>query len=112
MATIRVTEALHQLIKRTARHVGLVDSVVIRKTARGITRGRPVVHFDVSEMYYQNPEKVIRVRDFTMPPGITPEEFRKLLAMRCMEELAKKPMPRPDYPGPKEGGYIIEETEE
>ncbi len=111
MSTFRVTEELHNLITRTALHVGLDASTVIRKTARGIRRGRPVVLFHVSEMYYKNPGKVIRVRDFSMPPGIDPEQFRKLLAMRCMEELQKTKMHRPQFREVEGVDYIIEETE-
>jgi hypothetical protein len=111
MSTFRVTEELHHLITRTALHVGLDASTVIRKTARGIRRGRPVVHFHCAESYYKNPVKVIRVRDFTMPPGIEPEQFRKLLAMRCMEELQKQKITLPTFREVEGVDYIVEDTE-
>lgn len=111
-ATFRVTKELHRLLKQTAKHTGLDVSDIIRRTARGVQRGRAVVQFDITELYYKHPGEVIRVRGFAMPEGVQPETFRRLLAMRCMEELNKRDT-RPDLPGPKEGKYIIiEETEE
>jgi hypothetical protein len=111
MANLRVTTELHQLLRDTAKRYALDVSEVIRITARGIRNGRPVVHFPVTETYYRNPGEVIRVRDFTMPEGIEPEEFRRLLAMRCMEELQKprrERKPRPEIEGID---YIVEEQE-
>lgn len=110
MSTLRVTAELHRILRETAENAGLDVCDIIRRVARGIMRGRPVVHSNVTEMYYKNPGEVIRVRDFTIPAGTSPEEFRKILAARCLEALEKR-QPKPDYPGPKEGGYIVEEAE-
>jgi hypothetical protein len=108
MGSLRVTPELHQLLRDTATHTGLDVSDVIRKTALGIQRGRAVGRFEVSPAYYEKPAEVSRVRDFATPEGIEPEEFRRLLAMRCMEELKKPAATLPEFPGPAEGGYIVE----
>lgn len=110
MGNLRVTTELHQLLRDTAQHVGLDVSDVIRRTARWIRNGRHVVHFEIQETYYKNPGEVIRCRNFNMPEGIEPEEFRRLLAMRCMEAMNKPAATMPEYPGPAEGGYIILEN--
>lgn len=110
MSNLRVTPDLHQLLRDTAKHTGLDVSDVIRKTALGIRRGRAVVRFDIPKVYHEKPAEAIRVRDFTIPEGIEPEEFRRLLAMRCMEELNKPAATMPEFPGPAEGGYIIMEN--
>jgi hypothetical protein len=111
MGSIRVTPDLHRLLRDTAAHTGLDVSDVIRKTALGIRRGRAVVRCEVPKTYYEKPAEVIRIRDFAMPEGIEPEEFRRLLAMRCMEELNKPKAARPEFPSPAEGGYIVENEE-
>lgn len=110
MSNLRVTPELHQLLRDTAKHTGLDVSDVIRKTALGIRRGRAVVRFEIPETYHRRPAEAIRVRDFTMPEGIEPEEFRRLLAMRCMEELNKPAAAMPEFPSPAEGGYIVVES--
>ena len=112
MGSLRVTDDLHQLLRDTAQHVGLDVSDVIRRSARGIMRGRPVVHFNIKETYYKRPGQVIRVRGFTMPPGIEPEDFRRRLAMRCMEELQKQKFTRPTFKEVEGVDYIIEDKEE
>lgn len=94
MANLRVTAELHNLLRRTAAYTGLDVSDVIRKTALGISRGRAVVHFAVDAMYHEKPTEVLKVRGLELPEGIDPDEFRRLLAMRCMEELSRpKPVP-------------------
>jgi hypothetical protein len=112
MGSLRVTADLHRLLKETASHTKLDVSDVIRRTVRGILNGRPVVRFAIGEMYYRKPAETIRVREFTMPAGIDPEEFRRLLAMRCLEELQKpgrEQKPRPEIEGID---YIVEELGE
>lgn len=111
MGSLRVTPELHQLLRDTAKHTGLDVCGVIRKTAIGIRRGRSVVRFEVAKAYYEKPTEAIRVRGFAMPEGIEPEEFRRLLAMRCMEELKKPKVTLPEFPSPAEGGYIVENEE-
>lgn len=110
MGSLRVTPELHQLLRDTAKHTGLDVSDVIRKTALGIQRGRAVVRFEIPEVYHRKPGEAIRVRDFDIPEGVEPEEFRRLLAMRCMEELSKPAATLPEFPGPAEGGYIVLEN--
>ena len=110
MGSLKVTPELHQLVRDTAKHTGLDVCGVIRKTAIGIRRGRSVVRFEIPKVYHQKPTETIRVRDFTIPEGIEPEEFRRLLAMRCMEELNKPKAVLPEFPTPAEGGYIITEN--
>ena len=110
MGSLRVTPELHQLLRDTAKHTGLDVSDVIRKTALGIRRGRSVVRFEIPEVYHRKPAETIRIRDFAIPEGIEPEEFRRLLAMRCKEELSKPAAIMPEFPGPAEGGYIITES--
>ena len=112
MGSLRVTPELHQLLRDTAQHVGLDVSDVIRRTARGISKARPVVRFDVAKAYYEKPAEVIRVRDFTTPAGIDPAEFRILLACRCFEELRKPMVEPPTFPEREGVDYILEDNEE
>jgi hypothetical protein len=112
MGSLRVTPELHQLLRDTAQHVGLDVSDVIRRAARGIENGRPVVRFEVSPAYYEKPAEVIRVRGFDMPAGIDPAEFRRLLALRCLEELRKPKRERKHRPEIEGIDYIIEDQAE
>lgn len=108
MGNLRITADLHRLLQEAALHNGLDVSDVIRTTARGIQNGRPVVHFPVEKKYYERPGRVIRVRNFSVPDWLGPVEFRRLLAMRCMEELQKVSAKRPKFREVEGVDYIVE----
>ena len=108
MPNIRVTSALHDLLRQTAEHTTLEVSDIIRRTANGIRNNRAVVHFDLQKMYHEKPETVLKVRGLVMPE-IQPDEFRKLLAMRCLEELSKPVSRKRTKDEPAKAGYILDE---
>jgi len=112
MGSLRVTPALHQLLRDTAQHVGLDVSDVIRRITRGIQNGRRVVRIEILKTYYEKPAEVIRVRGLNIPAGIDPAEFRRLLACRCMEELQKPKQEPPTFPEREGVDYILEDNEE
>ena len=105
---IRITTALHDLLRQTAAHTALDVSEVIRRTANGIRNNRAVVHFDLQKMYHEKPEMVLKVRGLDMP-DIPAEEFRRLLAFRCLEELSKPVSRKRVKEDPAEAGYILDE---
>lgn len=112
MGSLKVTPSLHCLLQRTSEHVRLPVSDVIRITLRGIVNGRPVVHFPVKDIYYKHPNMALRVREFDLPDWIEPEEFRRLLAMRCMEELRKGMREQKPHPEIEGIDYIVEDQAE
>lgn len=86
---IRMTKALHNHIKATADHVGKSKSEVLQSVCRSYLNSRPVVHFNVSELYYKPGEDVVTVRKVT-GKIVADDEFRKYIYMRCQEERQKK----------------------
>lgn len=108
MPNIRITSALHDLLKQTAAHRKMDVSEVIRRTANGIRNNRTVVHFELQNMYHEKPETVLKVRGLIMP-DIPPAEFRRLLALRCLEELAKPETVKRKQEIPEQCGYILDE---
>ena len=107
MPNIRITTALHDLLRKTAAHRKMDVSEVIRRAANGIRNNRPVVHFELQEMYHEKPDTVLKVRGLVMPE-IQPDEFRKLLALRCLEELSRPETIKRTPEIPEQAGYILE----
>lgn len=89
MYSVRVTPTLKQLLERTAKHIGADVSFVIRKADRGIRRGRRnVIRRALPETYYSSGSEIIPVRGLEQP-DMPLDEYRKKLALRCLEELRK-----------------------
>lgn len=86
---IRMTKALHNHIKATADHVGKSKSYVLQSICRSYLNSRPVVHFNVSELYYKPGEDVVSVRGVN-GKIVADDEFRKYIYRRCQEERQKK----------------------
>lgn len=86
---IRMTKALHNHIKATADHVGKSKSDVLQSVCRSYLNSRPVVHFNVGELYYKPGEDVVSVRGVN-GKIVADDEFRKYIYRRCQEEREKK----------------------
>ena len=86
---IRMTNALHNHIQATADHVGSNMADVLRAVCRSYLNSRPVVQFNVSELYYKPGEDVLTVRKVT-GKIVGDDEFRKDIYRRCQEERDKK----------------------
>ena len=86
---IRMTKALHNHIQATADHVGSNMADVLRAVCRSYLDSRPVVHFNVSELYYKPGEDVVSVRGVN-GKIVADDEFRKYIYRRCQEEREKK----------------------
>ena len=86
---IRMTKALHNHIQATADHVGSNKADVLRAVCRSYLNSRPVVQFNVSELYYKPGEDVLTVRKVT-GKIVADDEFRKYIYRRCQEEREKK----------------------
>ena len=86
---IRMTKPLHNHIKATAAYVGKSKSEVLQAVCRSYLNSRPVVSFNVSELYYKPGEDVVTVRKVT-GKIIADDEFRKYIYRRCQEEREKK----------------------
>ena len=105
--SLRVSPELKALLEQTARHLGIDISEVVRACTIGIANGRPVIPRDLQEMYYKNPSEVMTFRNLRAT-SLAPEEFRRLLALRCLEELSRPTKPHP-VPALVEGvDYVME----
>lgn len=99
---LKISPELDQLLKRAAEHTELDVADIIRACRKGLLNNRKVAQFDNIELYYKAGEKVLSVRGFALPAGISQMEFRKALAARCLEVLGKpasKPPVFPQQPG-------------
>lgn len=111
--SIRVSPELKALLEQTARHLGIDVSDVVRAFTIGVANGRPVIQRKLQDVYYKNPCIVMPFRNLRQT-NLTPEEFRRQLALRCMEELSRpaKPQPAPrliegiDYVMDKEAAHV------
>ena len=86
---IRMTKALHNHIQATADHVGSNMADVLRAVCLSYLNSRPVVQFNVSELYYKPGEDVVSVRGVNAKI-VADDEFRKYIYRRCQEERQKK----------------------
>lgn len=87
--TLRVTAELQQLIANCATHCGVTVSDVLRCTAAGLRSGRPVIQRDFNKRMTNAGNLRLPVRGWALPDGFPLDEFRRVLALRCLEELAK-----------------------
>lgn len=99
-STLRMTEELAELIRRTAATLPGGDkgneSTVVRRTVIGIERGRAVVEREIAESLYKS-GPVVKNFAFGLPK-MDPRDFRRLLALRCMEEMEKPRKPPRELP--------------
>ena len=86
---IRMTKALHNHIQATADHVGSNMADVLRAVCRSYLNSKPVVQYEVGELYYKPGEKVVPVRK-VCGKIVADDEFRKYIYRRCQEEREKK----------------------
>ena len=90
--TLRVTPELREVVDKCAAHTGLTVSEICRAVACGIRRGRLVKQIQIEECYTNSGTEIIGVRGgVEIPDMCTEKRFRKVLYIRCMEELAKPP---------------------
>lgn len=87
-STIRFNDELATLLQKTARHVDKSESDVVRATAVFIRNGKTVEQTDVPETLYKTGGEIVKNFRFSLP-DIPPEEFRRILAARCLIELQK-----------------------
>ena len=86
---IPMTKSLHNHIIATAAHVGKSKEEFLQSVCHNYLNSRPVVHFDVSELYYKPGEEVVSVRGLD-GKIVADDEFRKYIYRRCQEERQKK----------------------
>ena len=86
---IQMTKSLHNHIKATAAHVGKSKEEFLQSVCQNYLNSRPVVHFDVGELYYIPGEEVVSVRGVN-GKIVVDDEFRKYIYRRCQEERQKK----------------------
>lgn len=68
-ATLRISRELDRLLKRTAKHANCSETTVIRRTAIGIDRGRPVVEREIeNDLYKAGP--VVKQFNFALHEAI------------------------------------------
>lgn len=106
--TLRMTPELADLLTRTAAHIHATETAIVLAAATGIRNGRNVIQLDLGKCMTKagSIRKSYRM-ELPCPQG----EFRRVLALRCYEEL-KKPVRRyrPNIPPGVE--YIVEESGE
>lgn len=110
---LKVSRGLKALVLMTARRCRIPVSDVLRATARGILNGRPVIQFTIDNRITAAGREQLPIRGLSLPEGVEPAEFRRLLALRCMEEL-RKPRRAAAQNFPKlrrglDGDYLLEE---
>ena len=86
---LRVTEPLRKLVQDTASHCSVSVSDVLRCTAAGIRSGRLVIQKEISDCITKSGACGLPVRGLTLPADVSAADFRRVLALRCLEELAK-----------------------
>lgn len=108
---LRVTAELRQLVLDCARHCGVAVSDVLRCTAAGIRSGRLVRQLLIDDCMTSSGEYRLPVRGMVLPEGMALPEFRRVLALRCMEELAKPKKVLPVSPLREGVDYILVKEE-
>lgn len=106
---LRMTERLFELIAETAKHVGRTPSEIVRATCVGIIRGRNVIPREISNEYYASGGRIMTFKGITFPE-IERDELRRIIALRCFEELKKEPYNQPVFQAKEGKDYIIEEV--
>lgn len=87
MATIRITPELAELVRETCAACALTPSEVCQRTARSLER-RPMSHNG------ENPNCVTRASSVRLrwrgelPEGVTAQQFRERLYVKCADTLA------------------------
>ncbi len=110
---LKVSPSLDELLRRAAAHRGKSVSEFCRIVRRGILRNRPVVQREIDEVYNQPCLALLRIRNFELPRNCSESEFRRQLALRCLEELGKPAdPPAPVFEAVEGKDYIVEAMEE
>lgn len=109
---LRVTAELRQLVQDCATHCGVAVSDVLRCSAAGIRSGRPVIQKEFADCMTNAGSFRLPVRGMMLPDGYSLAEFRRVLALRCMEELAKPKRSVPVSPLREGVDYILVHDEE
>ncbi|WP_176013631.1 hypothetical protein [Victivallis sp. Marseille-Q1083] len=109
--SLRTTSVLKMLLERTAAHTGSSVSAVIKAATRGIVRGRTVIPRKITKEYYTSGPEIIPVKNLRIP-AIPPEDYRKQLALRCLEELDKPSPELPVFPQREGIDYVVKESDD
>ena len=84
--TLRMTPELADLLTRTAAHIHATETAIVLATAAGIRNGRNVIQRDLEKCM----TKAGSIRkSYRMGLPCPQGEFRRVLALRCYEELEK-----------------------
>lgn len=86
---IRMTKALFNHVAATAQHVGKRKSKIFQAVCQSYLNSRPVVQYEVGELYYKPGARIVSVRDVN-GKIVADDEFRKYIYRRCQEEREKK----------------------
>lgn len=86
---LRLSAELRQLVSDCARHCGVTVSDVLRCTAAGMRSGRLVIQKEIPDCMTTPGTFRLPVRGMMLPDEVPLDEFRRVLALRCMEELDK-----------------------
>lgn len=106
ITSIRVTPEMKSLLDEVARYRNRSVSFILRAVARGIVRRRTVSPIEVPEPYYKSGEVIVPCKELTV--SVPMEEFRRVLYIRCREELMKPPeKPVPAFSAVAGRDYII-----
>jgi hypothetical protein len=109
---LRVTAELRQLVQDCATHCGVAVSDVLRCSAAGIRSGRLVTQKEIADCMTNAGNFRLPVRGMMLPEGYPLAEFRRVLALRCMEELAKPKKAQPVFQLREGVDYILVHDEE
>lgn len=112
VALLRLSAELRQLVRECAQHCGVTVSDVLRCTAAGVRSGRLVIQKEISDCITRSGMCSLPVRGMTLPEGYPLAEFRRVLALRCLEELAKPKKSAPASPLREGVDYILVHDEE
>lgn len=104
---LRVTESLRKLVQDTASHCSVSVSDVLRCTAAGVRSGRLVIQKEISDCITKSGVCSLPVRGLILPADVSVADFRRVLALRCLEELAKPKKSVPVSPLREGVDYIL-----
>ena len=106
---LKLTIELANVLRKAAKHCEITPTEMVRCTAVGIRNERPVIQRDFSECITKCGEVIFPVREFNLPDGIEQKDFRRLLYLRCMEELDKPKRPIPNFAERPGTDYLIDQ---
>jgi len=87
--TIRMTSELRELLERTAAHIDCDLSYIARATCRWLAR-HGVIQMEKEECITSGSGNTyLCIRGVELPDGVSVQQFREALYVRCSEALAK-----------------------